>query len=239
MVEENKSSKKNAFENDIVLSSVMFDTGWAESHWFLPTIKKRFNVAIIPAWHHIYTGELKVAWYKWLATKTWILSLVLPVSWKWISLYTWKFDCLWENFEIRDVMKTVFAEDFFVKLSDDWFEKIEYELPYPRILSEYKQIYIFRVWEKTPKSFLREFFQSLYRLWNLVFISDLHSNLPLDECTKLDEDTVNWKKDIVAFDWFFFLAEKMNKRARFIWYANTFDINWNSKNTTGFCTMVF
>ncbi len=233
------TDNKIAFDNDIVISSIMFDTIWAEKNSFLPTIKKRFNVAIIPAWHHIYTWELKVSWYKWLATKTWILSLVIPVSWKWISLYTWKLDCLWKSFDVGDIIKIAFFRDFNVELSETWFEKLEYDLPYPRILWDYKEIFVCKIWDKTPKKILNKFFDFLYNLWNLVFISDLHSGLPLDACLDLDEETINWKKDIVAFNRFFSLAENLWKKARFVWYINSADINWNVKSTTGFCTMVF
>ena len=239
VVTKKNTDKKIAFDNDIVISSIMFDTIWAEKSNFLPTIKKRFNAAIIPAWHHIYTWRLKVAWYKWLATKTWNLSMVFPVSGKWISLYTWKLDCLWKDFGINDLMKLAFDRDFDMKLSEAWFEKLEYNMPYPRVLWDYKQIFVFRVWDKTPKKILNDFFDLLYNLWNLVFVSDLHSELPLDECTELDEDTVNWKKDIIAFNWFFSLANSKKKKARFVWYINSADINWNDKSTTGFCTMVF
>ncbi len=239
MVEKVESNKKIVFDNDIVISSVMFDTCGAEELWFLPDIKKRWNVALIPAWHHLYTWRLKAAWYKWLTAKTWALSIILLWEWKWISLYTKELNCLWKKYMLDDIEKRNFCTDFGVKLADEWIENFDYELPYPRILCDYKKIYIFKIWEKTPKKDLNKIFDYLYKIWNVVFVSDLHSWLPIDECTKLDEETVNWKKDLKVFDWFFSLAEKKKKKARFIWYMNSSDMNWNINNTTWFCTMVF
>lgn len=238
------SKKKNTdnkiiFDNDILLSSVMFDVCGAESNWFLNELKSSYNVALIPAWHRLYCWELKASWYKWLNNKKWILSLVLPSSWTWITLCSKEFSCMWEIIWIKEVFDLDFIKKFWIKLSDSWFDNIVYDLPYPRVLSEYNEVYIFKVWEKISKKKLNEFFEYLYSMWNVVFLSDLHSWLPLDECTKKDELTLNWEKDIVAFNWFFSLADSKKKKAKFVWYINSADINWNNKSTTGFCTMVF
>ena len=234
-----KFDNKITFDNDILLSSVMFDVCWAESNWFLGDWKKSWNVAIIPSWHRIYTWELKASWYSLLNDKKWVLSLILQTSWTWITLCSNEFNCMWEILWVKEIFDLDFIKKFWIKLSDTWFENIVYELPYPRVLSQYDELYVFKVWEKTAKKKLNEFFDHLYGMWNMVFLSDLHSNLPLDECTKLDEKTVNWEKDIISFDRFFSLAERRKKKAKFVWYSNTFDINWNNKSTTGFCTMIF
>ena len=240
VVEKKKNSdNKIIFDNDILLSSVMFDICWAESNWFLGDLKKSWNVAIIPAWHRIYSWELKASWYSLLNNKKWVLSLVLPSSWTWIILCSKEFNCMWEVLWIKEVFDLDFIKNFWIKLSDSGFDNIIYDLPYPRVLSEYNEIYIFKICEKTAKKRLNDFFDCLYGFGDIVFLSDLHSNLPLDECTKLDEKTVNWEKDILAFDWFFSLAGKKKKKAKFIWYINSAEINWNDKSTTWFCAMVF
>ena len=197
------TDNKIIFDNDLLLSSVIFDVCWAESNWFLSDFKKSWNVAIIPAWHHIYTWELKASWYSLLNNKKWVLSLILQTSWTWITLCSNEFNCMWEILWVKEVFDLDFIKKFWIKLSDTGFENIIYELPYPRVLSQYDELYVFKVWEKTSKKKLNEFFDCLYGMWNVVFLSDLHSNLPLDECTKLDEKTVNWEKDIISFDRFF------------------------------------
>lgn len=239
VAKKKNSDNKLTFDNGILLSSVMLDLCWAESNWFFNDLKKVYNVAIVPAWHRIYTWELKASWYSLLNNKKWVLSLILPSSWTWITLCSKEFNCLWEILWVKEVFDLDFIKKFWIKLSDTWFDDLVYDLPYPRILSKYDELYIFKVWEKTSKKKLNDFFDYLHGLWNIVFLSDLHSNLPLDECTKLDEKTVNWENDILAFDWFFSLVKKKKKKAKFVWYLNSFDVNWNNKNTTGFCTMVF
>lgn len=240
MVANKKNTdNKIVFDNDILLSSVMFDVCWAESNWFLNDLKKSYNVALIPAWHRLYCWELKASWYKCLNDKKWVLSLILPSSWTWITMCSKEFNCMWEILWIKEIFDLDFIKKFWIKLSDTWFDNMIYELPYLRVLCEYNDVYIFKVWEKTSKKKLGEFFDCLYDKWNLVLYSDLHSWLPLDECTKKDELTVNWENDIIAFNWFFSLADSKKKKAKFVWYINSADINWNNKSTTGFCTMVF
>ena len=239
MVSKKNTDDKIIFDNDILLSSVLFDICGAESNWFLNELKSTYNVALIPAWHRLYCWELKASWYKCLNNKNWILSLILPSNWTWITLCSKEFCCMWGNIWIKEVFDLDFIKKFWIKLSDSWFDNIFYELPYPRVLSSYDELYIFKVWEKTSKKKLNVFFECLYDMWNIVFLSDLHSWLSLNECTEKDELTVNWETDILAFNWFFSLAKSKKKKAKFVWYVNSADVNWNSKCTTGFCTMVF
>lgn len=233
------TDNKIIFDNGILLSSVLFDICWAESNWFLNELKNTYNVALIPAWHRLYCWELKASWYKLLDNKKWILSLILSSSWTWITLCSKEFNCMWEVVWIKEVFDLDFIKKFWIKLSDSGFENIVYDLSYPRVLSEYDEVYIFKVWEKSSKKKLNDFFEYLYGIWNIVFLSDLHSWLPLDECTKKDELTVNWENDIVAVNWFFSLADSKWEKVKFVWYINSADINWNNKSTTWFCTMVF
>lgn len=236
---KNNTNNKIIIDNDISLSSVMFDVCWAESNWFFNDLKKTYNVAIIPASHRLYCWELKASWFMFLNSKKWVLSLILPSSWTWITLCSKEYNCLWEILWVKEIFDLDFIKKFWIKLSDTWFDNLVYDLSYPRVLSKYDEFFIFKVWEKTSRKKLNEFFEYLYTMWNIVFLSDLHSWLPLDECTEKDELTVNWENDIVAFNWFFSLADSKKKKAKFVWYVNSADINWNNKSTTGFCTMVF
>jgi len=238
-VKKKNSDNNIIVDNDISLSSVVFDVCWAESKWFLNNLNKSYNVAIIPAWHRLYCWELKASWYKFLNDKKWILSLILLSSWTWITLCSKEYNCMWEILWVKGVFDLDFIKKFWIKLSDIWFDNLVYDLSYPRVLSKYNEFFIFKVWEKTSKKKLNEFFDYLYSLGNIVFLSDLHSWLTLNECTERDEKTVNWEKDIIAFDWFFSLAIKKKKKAKFVWYINSAEINWNSKSTTWFCTMIF
>lgn len=239
MVAKTESNKKIDFDNDIIVCSVAQDLTNANFLWYLPNVKKRYNVAVIPAWHFLYTWRLKSAWYKWLDfEKKKTLSMVF-LWWNitWISIYSNDIIFMWKrrNTDVKLIQK--YCKN--IKFFDELPEKIQYELPYPRILNDYDSVYIFEIWEKTSKKVVEEFLLHLSKIWNIVMFSDLHSWLSVSECENLDEETLNWKKDLKVFDRFFSLAEMSKKKPKFIWYSNSADLDWKTSSTTWYCTMAF
>lgn len=141
----------------------------------------------------------------------------------------WKFDDLFSwNFDLN------------IEICDDYFVDFYSQLPYIRILCDYQKIFVFEIWENIDKKLLKYFFSFLYSLWNIAFISDLHSWFPLSECEELDEASINLNNDdLPVLNRFFSLLKDKRKKSQFLWYWNTYDLNWNTKNTTWFCSFVF
>ncbi len=224
------------FDYDLIMSSITSNLCLAQQEGFLPKIKTRYNVAIIPRWHFVYTGRLKAAWYKWLNQKWWKLSIIKSTTNKnWIFQYKKDIRFMWNVWKFDETILNTFETK---SLSfSEWF--MFEEFAYPRLLSQYNSIMYFDIWSRTPKKTVMWLLDELYKIWNIVFISDLHENLPLHDCLQLDEITLNGKKDVLMYDFFYTLAESKHKKFRFIWYGNTSDMDGNEKNTIWFATMVF
>ena len=222
---------------DLAIESVSVDVCNAQDSWYLPKIKQRYGVAFLPKIHHLYSGVLKVAWYKRLKQKN---RLFVISEWKsGISIFNSEIIFMWQKWNFDNSIFGKFDKSLKLNKSDEWFQWMASELPYVRMLSDYDEIYFIEIWCRVKKDTVLDFLSELYPLWNIAFLSDLYSGLPFKECITLDEKTLNWKNKLTVFDRFLSLAEKYKKNPRFIWYMNSSEIDWNTKSTTWFCTMVF
>ena len=222
---------------DLVIESVSADVCNAQDSWYLPKIKQRYSVAFLPKIHHLYSGVLKSAWYKRLKQKN---RLFVISEWKaGISVFNSDILFMWQKWNFDDSIFDKLDDGIKINKLSEWFQWIESELPYIRMLSEYDEIYFIEIWSRVKKDNVLKFLSDLYSLWNIVLLSDLYSDLPYSKSITLDEKTLNWKNKMTVFERFFSLAEKSKKKPRFIWYMNSSELDWNTKSTTWFCTMVF
>lgn len=231
----------NFWENldfEIVVQSISADLCNAEAIGYLPQIKKRHNVAFLPKIHHLYSWPLKIAGYKRLSSKKKLFVLSEWADNEWITMYDWDISFMWKNWNFDDWLSKKCAVK--INRSSEWFEFIESELPYIRIIWDFDEIYFFRIWKNETVKNLHKFLTTVAKLWNLVFLSDLHTWLPLAECEKADEKALAdaEKCDIYMLNLFLWFALIQNHKLRVVWYNNTAYLNWNKKDTTWYCTIM-
>jgi hypothetical protein len=223
---------------EIVVQSISADLCNAEVMGYLPQIKKRHNVAFLPKIHHLYSWPLKIAGYKWLTPKNKLFIISEWADTEWIVMYDEPILFMWKKWNFDDW----FIKKCGVKIrtSSEWFEFIENELPYIRVIWNFDEIYFFRVWKNETVKNLYKLLSTVTKLWNVIFLSDLHTWLSLVECEKFDEDALTDadKCDIFMLNLLFWLALVQKHKLRVIWYGNTAYLNWNKKDTTGYCTIM-
>lgn len=223
--------------NDLVASSTIFHDLEKFCDW-----KKLFDVALIPAWHHIYTGMLKTLWYRFLKPCD---SLFLIIEWddsnKVVLLNRFDNPVMWKFWD----QNSWFFDDFDFVSCVEWdFSQYYGELSYPRIVDDYENLYILRVGKKVSKKNLIALMKRCCSVWNVVFVSDLHSNLPLSECEKQDKNIMidplveKCKNPYIVY-LFCLLAGQFDAKILQLWYNNTAYFDWNKKNTTWFGCFVF
>ena len=223
---------------EIVVQSICADLYNAEILNYLPQIKKRHNIAFLPKIHRLYSWPLKMAGYKRLSNKKTLFVISQWADNEWITMYNESISFMWKN---RD-FKSWFIKKITTKIntSNEWFEFIENELPYIRIIWDFDEIYFFKIWKNEILENIYTFLTTINKLWNIVFLSDLHSGLSQSKCEKADEESITnaEKCDIFMLDIFLGLALIQNHKLRVIWYSNTAYLNWNKKDTTGYCTIM-
>jgi len=228
----------------MILQAITSYLVWAKD-FFWNTEKNNFSIWLIPDWHHIYTGTLKSLWYKLLKD-----SETLILIWEWainnrISVL-WE---LWDNFmgkkwdkntELLDILENY----DFVDIVAHKFDWVDSELPFFRIISDYKNIIFLEIWDALPKTKLITLLNKISKKANLLFISDFHTDKPMNICKKLDKkildlDFISKNQNLFIVETFLTLAKKIKKDPNIVGYLNTWDISTDKKDTTGFgCIMI-
>lgn len=223
---------------EIITQTVCWYLCMAESLHYLPDWKKRYNIAFLPKIHHLYSGHLKIAGYKRLSHKKRLFVISEWVDDEWIVLYNESISFMWKKWNFDGWLFKKYAVK--IQNSSDGFEFIENELPYIRIIWDFDEIYFFRIWKNETIKNIYKFIAAISKLWNVIFLSDLHSWFPLTECEKADEEAVSDadKCDIFMLNLFLWFALLKDSKLRVVWYGNTAYLNWNKKDTTGYCTIL-
>lgn len=232
----------NGMDFEMTTQFICWDLANAYVLEYLPKIKQRYNIAFLPLIHRLYSGTLKVAGYKWLNKKT---KLFVFVQW-WdddkITMFDDDIDFMGNKY-LRD---TEFVDENSklcgVKIEKmlDWFDFLEVELPVFRIIKEVKYIHFFRIGKNFKKN--KNIIKLLWhfsRFGNVIFLSNLHENLPYDNCLQEDNNLFDWEwKKHFMLDLFFDLSDFLWHKPRLIWYENTSMIDWNTSKTTWYCSIV-
>jgi hypothetical protein len=118
------------------------------------------------------------------------------------------------------------SEYDFVEFVDYKFDRIDSELPFVRIISEYAGVVFLEIGDKLPKIALTKLLLSLSKLANLIFVSDFHRDESMGNCKKLDSkildiNFVRKNKDLHVIESFLNLAKKMKKEPLLLSYLNT------------------
>lgn len=235
---------EKSIDHSLVLQMISSYLVWANDFfWNIKNINA--SVWLIPNWHHIYTGTLKALWHKLLKKSD---TLVLILEWAINNKISVLWD-LWENFMGKKYWKNtnilnILEKHDFVDIVAHKFDRIDYELPFVRIISDYKNIVFLEIGDALPKIKLVNLLQNISKEANLLFISDLHTDKPMTICKKLDKkildlDFVVQNIDLFLVEIFLMLAKKMKKIPNIVWYLNSGEISTDKDNTTGFgCVMI-
>lgn len=206
--------------------------------------KNIFDVALIPAGHPMYTGMLKSTGYRLLKPcKT--IFVVWKWIWKNISVFAGEYPVyMWKKWKISKWSSEILQKSKNIKIENNLFDWCSFEYQFLRIISDYSEVVFVEIWDNVSKISAVNLLAKLSKLWNILFISDLHSGYPLEECIDLDEDIYSpWVLDndsqMFLVDVFCKLMKKLHKKPETIWYINSWDITDNKKSTTWYCSIVF
>lgn len=215
---------------------------WAKELFW--TKKNIYDVALIPAWHHMYTGMLKAAWYALLKQSN---TLFLISKWKWdkISVFDWDYPIfMWKEIKVDAEIINILKKSRSVKLSKTGFEWYMSEFQFLRVIWEYDYVICIEIWNDIQKTAVVNLLSKLMKFGNLMFVSDFHSGLSVDECVDLDSIVfepwcLDTKPELFLINIFYLLSLKSKKILETVWYINSADISGDTKDTTGFGCVVF
>lgn len=227
-----------------ILQAIVSYVVWAQD-FFLNIEKKDFSIWLIPDWHHIYTGTLKALWYKLLKKSDtlvliweWAINNRISVLWNLWEMFMGK--KWWKNQSILNILETY----DFVDIVAHKFDWVDSELPFIRIISDYKNIVFLEIWDALPKTKLINLLNKISKKANLLFISDFHTDKPMSICKKLDKKIldlgfISKNQNLFILEMFLELAKKVKKDPQNMGYLNTWDISTDKEYTTGFwCIMI-
>lgn len=238
-------NKNNRHEIDysLILQAISSYLVWAED--FFWNNKNEFSIWLIPDGHHIYTGTLKAAGYRLLKP-----NKTLVLIWEWavnnkvcvldkpVDLFMWK------KWAVDEKVFSLLRWFDFIDVVQHKFDWIGSELPFVRVISDYKNIVFMEIGDKVSNVKLLNLLSKIFENANIMFVSDLHRDKSMDECKKLDSnildlDFVKKNKDLFLIELFLRLAEKQNKQPNLLAYLNTWDISTDKDVTNWFGCMVF
>lgn len=227
----------------LVLQAVASYLVWAKD--FFTNKKNRYSVWVIPDGHHIYTGTLKATGYKLLKpNETLVLIWESAIDKK---LYVYQKNIknfMWKSWNKDSNLEKILKWFDFVEFVDNKFDRIDSELPFLNIISNYNKLLFIEVWEKIKKKELLDVLKKISNNANILFISDFHRDNDIKECKKLDNQILDLSfvekdKDLYLIDIFLNLAKNQSKRPELLAYLNSWDISVDKKNTNGFGTILF
>ncbi len=208
-------------DNSLVLQSIASYLVWAKD--FFWKNKNIFNVALIPDMHHVYTWVIKATWYRLLKkcdslVLIWDSAMDDKIFWmkSEISVFMWKKWNLDKN--IVDIL----AKSKITKAVDHTFDWLDYELPFLRVISEYKNLMFMEIWEKVDKASTLKLLKNVSKNANIMFVSDFNKN----------EDSFSSK---IFFD----LAKKSDKKPKKSPYLNIWDLSLSKDDENQFSCMFF
>lgn len=205
--------------------------------------KNNYSVWLIPELDDVYVNPLKALGYYLLEPKD---TLIL-IS-KWFTKN--KVVALWNTGEIFMGKKrwkatkvlNILEENSFVELIAHKFTWIDREMPFVRIISDYKNIVFLEIGNGVSKIKLIKLLADLQKHANLLFISNLNSAKDSESCKKLDSEILDWKlknKDLFIVDLFLWVTKKLSKKMKLAGYLNMWElIKDNKKDFLGFWTIM-
>ncbi len=223
----------------MILQAIASYLVWAKD-FFWKVKKKDFSIWLIPDGHHIYTGTLKALWYSLLKN-----SETLVLIWEWAVSNRITVLCnFWEFFMGKKRSKShevlnILEKSELVDVVAHKFDWIDSELPFLRIISDYKNLVFMEIWADISKVKTINLLKKIQEHAHLLFVSDLNTDKEMQVCKKLDSqilnlDFVSKRKDLFLIELFLTLSNKLNKKVNLAWYLNTGDISTDKKSTTGF-----
>jgi len=245
-VMKNSDDINMKYDNDLILLSVCNDLVNSAGIFYMiddsgnnfgQVPDSLFDVVLIPAWHHVYTGKLKTLWYRFLKpSKSAFLFLEWDDSDSVISMKIVDWPFMWkvwkQDTKIFDWLK-------FLNTVDCSISDVFWELAYLRIIKDYENLYILKIGKKVAKKDLNILMKLCHKKWNVIFVSDLHSGLPYEDCEKQDKNIMTdplvekLKHPFVVY-LFRLLAALLKAEISQIWYTNTAYVDWNKRNTVWF-----
>ena len=223
---------------ELIIDAVASYLIWAKI--FFWKYKNKFDVWLIPDWHHIYTGSLKAAGYRLLKPNK---NLILIWEWavnKKICVLNKKLDVfMWKSWSINKNIISVLEKNKSVEFIDYKFDRIDSELPFFRLISDYENVLFMEIWDDLPKTSLINLLSRLSKDSNLMFISDFHRDKPMDMCKKMDNNILKLEfvkndNNLYIVEIFLRLAKKNVKKPNLLAYLNTWDISTDKDITNWF-----
>ncbi len=235
---------EKSLDYHMILQAITSYLVWAKD-FFWKMKKKDFCIWLIPDGHHIYTGTLKALWY-WLLKKNetlvlvweWAVSNKITVLWDFWELFMGR--KRWKSIDVLNILENSNMVDI-VAHKFDW---IDSELPFLRIISDYKNVVFVEIWADVSKVKTINLLKKIQEYANLLFVSDLNTDKEMKICKQLDSqildlEFISQNKDLFLIEIFLLLSKKINKDINFVWYLNTGDISTDKKSTSGFGCLVY
>ncbi len=227
----------------LVLQAVVSYLVWAKN--FFINKKNKYSVWLIPDGHHIYTGTLKATGYMLLKpSESLVLIWESPIDKK---MYVYKKNIknfMWKSWSKNKNLEKILKWFDIVEFVDKKFDRIDSELPFLNIISNYKNLLFIEIWEKIKKSELLDILDKISNHSNILFISDFHKDNDIQKGKKLDKKILNLSfvekdKNLYLIDIFLNLAKKHKKTPEMLAYLNSWDVSVDKKNTNGFGTILY
>ncbi|MCK9466958.1 MAG: hypothetical protein M0P94_01385 [Candidatus Absconditabacterales bacterium] len=205
--------------------------------------KNNYSIGLIPKLDDIYINPLKALGYYLLEAKdTLILISKGSNKNKIIALGdTGEVFMGKKRGEARKILD-ILEENSIVELIAHKFNWTGREIPFVRIISNYKNLVFLEIGNLISKTKLVKLLTDLQEHANLLFISDLNSAKSSKSCKELDNKILDGElenKDLFIVDLFLLLTKKLSKKPKFAGYFNVGGvIKNNEKDFLGFGTIM-
>ncbi len=233
----------NKVDYHILIQKIMFYLIVA-NEYFWETQKNKYSIWLIPNLDSEYTNPLKALWYHLLDKKD---NLVLISKWqnKDKILASLGFEEVfmgkkrWKATKIIDIL----GKSSLVELIAHKFAWIDREIPFVRIISDYKNIIFLEIGKNVSKVKATNLLLNVSKHSNIMFISDLNSAKTSEDCDKINLEMLKSghsnNKNLFIVDLFLRLMKKVSNSIVIWWYLNNSDlINNKNKEFVGFWTLL-
>ncbi|HKL43884.1 MAG TPA: hypothetical protein VJ892_01250 [Candidatus Absconditabacterales bacterium] len=207
--------------------------------------KNNYSVGLIPDGHHIYTGTLKAAGYRLLKPNDTLVLVGESAIDNKLFVYSKNIkNFMGKDWNIDQEIEVKLKSYDFVEFTNKKFDRIDSELPFLNIISQYKNLVFIEIGENIEKNKLLNTLFDIYKKSNIIFISDFHKDKSMEECKSLDKKILNLNfvkknKDLYLVNVFLSLANRLGKTPELLAYLNSGDISIDKKITNGFGTVLF
>ncbi len=226
---------------DIIIQAIASYLVWAMD--FIWEYKNTFSIWLIPDGHHIYTWTLKAAWYRLLKpAKTLVLIWDWAVNDKICVLDSSVDFFMWKKWRINKAILSKLIKSNIVDFVQHRFDRIDAELPFLRVISDYDNIVFMEVWDWVSKTKITNLLSDISKNANLMFMSDFHRDMPIESCKELDNQILDLNfvkkdKNLFLIEIFLRLSRKLKKNPDLLAYLNTWDVSTDKKITNWFWCM--